>query len=466
MKIIYLLLVLATVQLSAGLKHLTLSKALNILESNNLEVKVSRYEETMKFYDIAKVRAKNFGTLDLTLTALRSNDAGNVFGFKLQSREADFGDFGFSQFLGPMGGALGQAFNGHPEALQGLNGLLKVQPKDLNYPAPRNHFLTKLTYKVPLYTGGMLTNYKKITTKLYEMSKLDTAKVLSEKRFQLKKTFYDVRLVNNFITNLRRIRRNIVKLERIIKEMKKEGYALETDYLEVNAKLAEVDAMLDEAKLNRELAYQFISFLLNTDVSSIRAPKRMPKVPLVTKSVVEARSLDIAKAKLGLKITKDAIEVEKAKFKPQVGAFVEYGYADKKIIPSNISKKDFYTIGVQAKWNLYNGGADIASLEKAKVNHLKVATQVALAKKGIWLKASKFKAEIKSLNARVRSYSKQYRVATKIYQTYKAKYQEGITSITDVLIKQSTQTQILMQLLKVKNERDAKILELQNLING
>jgi len=81
MKIIYLLLVLATVQLSAGLKHLTLSKALNILESNNLEVKVSRYEETMKFYDIAKVRAKNFGTLDLTLTALRSNDAGNVFGF-------------------------------------------------------------------------------------------------------------------------------------------------------------------------------------------------------------------------------------------------------------------------------------------------------------------------------------------------------------------------------------------------
>jgi len=179
--------------------------------------------------------------------------------------------------------------------------------------------------------------------------------------------------------------------------MKKEGYALETDYLEVNA----------------------------TDVSSIRAPKRMPKVPLVTKSVVEARSLDIAKAKLG---------------------FVEYGYADKKIIPSNISKKDFYTIGVQAKWNLYNGGADIASLEKAKVNHLKVATQVALAKKGIWLKASKFKAEIK--------------------RTYKAKYQEGITSITDVLIKQSTQTQILMQLLKVKNERDAKILELQNLING
>jgi len=470
MRFIYMLLVFATVQLSAGIKHLTLNRALEILESSNLEVKVSRYEETMKFYDIAKVRAKNFGTLDLTVTALRSNDAGNVFGFKMQSREASFADFGFADFLGAIGSAAQQSGGNFGTFSQGLgqNGpkILAIQPKDLNYPKARNHYITKLTYKLPLYTGGMLTNYKKITTKLYEMSKLDTAKVLSEKRFQLKKTFYDVRLVNNFIANLRKIRRNIVKLEGVIREMKKEGYALETDYLEVNAKLAEIDAMLDEAKLNRELAYQFISFLLDTNVSSIRTPKRMPKVPLVTQSVVEARSLDIAKAKLGLKITRDAIEVEKAKFKPQVGAFVEYGYADKKIVPSKISKKDFYTIGVQAKWNLFNGGADMASLEKAKVNHLKVATQVALAKKGIWLKASKFKAQIRSLNARVRSYSKQYRVATKVYQTYRAKYKEGIASITDLLIKQSAQTQILMQLLKVKNERDAKILELQNLING
>ncbi len=476
MKLIYLFLILATMQLSAGLKNLTLSKALALLERNNLEVKVARYEETMKFYDIAAVKAKNFGSLDLTVMAMRSNDAGNVFGFKMQSREASFADFGFADFMGALGQGVQQsAINngGVPDFASFAYGLsqngdkiLKIQPKDLNYPKARNHYVTKVTYKLPLYTGGMLSNYKKITKKMYEMSKLDTAKVLSLKKYELKKAFYDVALVNNFIANLKRIKRNIAKLKRVIKEMQKEGYALETDYLEVDARLAEVEAMLNEARLNKELAYHFISFLIDRDVSSIKAPRRDPKVPRVTKEIVEARSLDIAKAKLGLKITKDAIEVEKAKFKPQVGAFAEYGYADNKLIPSKISKKDFYTIGIQAKWNLYNGGGDMASLEKAKVNYLKVASQVKLAKKGIWLKVKKLKSEIRSLNNRVRSYAKQYKFAKKVYITYRTKYKEGLVSITELLIKQSKELEILMKLEQFKNKRNAKILELQNVING
>ncbi len=476
MRLVYLLLVVATMQLSAGLKNLTLSQALSILENNNLEVKVARYEETMKFYDIAKVKAKNYGTLDLTFMALRSNDAGNVFGFKLQSREASFADFGFADFMGALGQGVQQSammnngiadFNSFAQGLAKNGGsILSIQPKDLNYPAPRNHFLTKITYKIPLYTGGMLTNYKKITQKMYEMSKLDTSKVLSLKRFELKKAFYDVALVNNFIYNLNKIKRNIVKLKRVVKEMQKEGYALETDYLEVDARLAEVKAMIDEAKLNRELAYHFISFLLDRDVDSIKAPRRAPRVPRVTKDIVEQRSLDIAKAKLGLKITKDAIEVEKAKFKPTVGAFAEYGFADNKVIPDSIKKKDFYTIGIQAKWNLFNGGADKASLEKAKLNYLKVATQVKLAKKGIWLKVKKVKSEIRSLNARVRSYAKQYKFAKRVYLTYKEKYKEGLVSITELLIKHSKEVEMLMKLEQLKNKRNHKILELQNIING
>jgi len=476
MRILLTLLILATVELSAGIKNLTLKDALTLLDRSNLEIEVARYNEMMKKLDIATVNAKNFGTLELSVMAMRSNDAGNVFGFKVQSREASFADFGFADFMGAIGQGVQQSammYGGVPNFAtfaQGLsqNGanILKIQPKDLNYPKARNHFLTKATFKIPLFTGGMLTNYKKITTKLYEMSKLDTAKVCSLKRFELKKTFYNIGLVNSYISNLYNIEKNIRKLKTIIKEMQKEGYAIETDYLEVDAKLAEVEAMLNQAKLNKELAYQFLSFLLNRDIVSVRAPRLAPSLPHVTKELVEERSLDIAKAKLGLKITKDALAVEKAKFLPKVGAFAEYGYADNKLVPQKIAQKDFYNVGVQATWNLFNGGADMASLEKAKLNRLKVATQVKLAKKGMWLKAQKLQSEIKSLNARVRSFTKQYKFAHKVFLTYRAKYKEGISSITDLLIKQSKEIEMLLKLLKVKNERNEKILELQKLING
>ena len=475
MRLLLFILIIATLNLNASLKRLSLNRALQLLEENNLEIKVSKYEEMMKYYDIAKVKAKRYGTLDLEFTALHSNDAGNVFGFKMQSRDASFADFGFSEFMGALGQGVQQSAmmdpNGQPNFAyfaQGLNqngaSILAIKPKDLNYPESRSHFITKISYKVPLYTGGMLKNYKKITTKLYKMSKIDTQKVLALKRYELKKAFYDVGLVNSFISNLYNIKKNITKLKRVIKEMQKEGYAVETDYLEVDAKLAEVEAMLDEARLNKKLAYHFISFLIDQKVSSIIAPKRAPKVPRVTKRIVEEKSLDIAKAKMGLKITKDAIALEKSKAKPTVGAFVEYGNANDKIF--NYSKKGFYTVGVQAKMNLFDGGEKKASLEKAKVNYLKVSTQVILAKKGMWLKASKLKTQIKSLNARVRSYQKQYNFAKKVYITYKTKYKEGLVSITELLIKQSLEIEKLMKLLKVKNERNAKILELQNLING
>jgi outer membrane protein TolC len=461
--------------LNAGLKRVTLTKALSMLNERNLEVKISKFEEAIKRYEHKAVRAKSYGTLDLTYTALRSNDAGNVFGFKVQSREANFADFGFADFMGALGQGVMQSAqmnNGVPSFplfTQGLNQngnkILAIQPKALNYPKPRNHFIAKLAYKVPLYTGGMLKEYRTITKKLYRMSKLDTQKVLSLKRFEVKKTFYDIALVNSFIANLNKIKHNIRKLEIVIKEMKKEGYAVETDYLEVDSRLAEVEAMLEEARLNKRLAYQFLSFLVDRKIDSIIAPKRVPRTPRVTKRIVEAKSLDIAKAKLGLNITKHAVAVEKAKTKPQVGAFVEYGFADNSVIPIS-TKKDFWTVGMQAKWKLYNGGADKANLEKAKLKYLEVATQVKLAKKGIWLKASKLKSEIRSLQGRVRSFQKQYKFATRVYLTYKEKYKLGIVSITDLLIKQSKQLEMLMKLLKVKNERNAKILELQSVING
>ncbi len=465
-----LLVLLLALPLFAGLKHLSLKQALALLEENNLEIKAAKYEEAMKYYDHMAVKAKSFGSLDFTFMALRSNDAGNVFGFKIQSREASFADFGFSDFLGAIGQAAQMSqgdFERFTQSLGKQGGtILAIEPKDLNYPKARNHFVYKFTYKLPLYTGGMLSSYRAITKKMYEMSQLDTKKLLALKRFEVKKTFYNIALVNSFIANLYKIRKNVVMLKKVIKEMKKEGYALLTDLMEVDSKLAEVDAMLDEAKLNKQLAYYYLSFLLNSKVDSIIAPRHMPKIPVATKEIIEAKSLDIAKAKLGLSISKDAVELAKAKFKPTIGAFAEYGFADNKIKPEHISKRDFYTVGVQLKWNLFNGGGDKAAYEKAKSKYLQVATQVELAKKGIWLKVQKLKAQIKSLQARVRSYTKQYRTAHRIYLTYKEKYKEGLVSITELLIKQSNEIQILMQLLKIKNERNEKILKLQEVLNS
>ncbi|HSR74000.1 MAG TPA: TolC family protein, partial [Sulfurovum sp.] len=263
--------------------------------------------------------------------------------------------------------------------------------------------------------------------------------------------------------NLSKIIQNIRHLESIVKSMGEEGYAQEIDLLEVQARRAEAESMHNQAKLNRDLAYQFLSFLLNEEVSSIKRVNDMAPMPKIEDEALED-NVDIQKAQLGLEISKMAVNVEKSNFMPTVGAFGEYGSADNEFL-NEFREKDAYTVGIQLKWNIFNGGSDSANLQKAKVNHMKVQDQVALAKSGIALKVKKLETEILSKNADVKSYQKQLNFAKKVYENYQERYKEGIASISDVLIKQSKELEVLLKLLTIKNERNTKIFELNSVLN-
>ena len=448
--------------------NLTLENALRIMKDNNLELKISKFNEQMKMHEAKIAQGHRYGKLDLKVQALHSNDPGNIFGFKLKSREASFGDFGFADFMGAIGQGAQQANGNFGAFSQGLatqgGNILAIQPKDLNYPDARNHFQTTLTYMVPLYTGGKLDQYGKITRALETMSQLDTSKLLNEKIFQTTKTFYDISLVDNYISNLTHIVDNINQLEGIVGSMKEEGFAKDIDTLEVEARKSEAESMLSQATYNKELAYQYLSFLLNRKVESIQTVDGLAPMPTIAQDEIQSNNLDIQKAELGLKITDMAIKLQKSNFLPTLGAFGEYGSSDDKIFNDFIDK-DFYTIGLQLEWNLFNGNIDQHNLEKAKVENMKVYDQVALAKSGIQLQVKKLTTEIKSKDADIRSLETQFDFATKVYENYQEQYQEGISSISDVLIKQSKELEVLLKLLTAKNDRNAKVFELTSIIN-
>lgn len=454
----YLVFLMFAMPLFAGLENLHLTQALEMLKKNNLELKVSRFNAQMKAYEALAAKGHNYGKLDVEVTGLRSNDSGNVFGFKLQSREANFGDFGADEFMNNFGLCQGGD-------MQACFDMYNKPPNSLNFPEARNHYQTKFTYMLPLYTGGKLKEYGRITESMHQMSLYDTEKLLNVKYFQTKKAFYDISLVENYIYNLSKIMKNINRLEKTVKTMQEEGYAQNIDLLEVQARKAEALSMYNQAKLNRKLAYQFLSFLLNTEVDSIKRISKPVPIPHVDDKALELNNIDIRKAMLGEKISEMAVGVEEANFLPTVGAFAEYGSADDKLW-NEFDEKDSYTVGVQLKWNIFSGGTDYANLEKAKVNRLKVQSQVALAKSGIKLQAKKLETEIRSKDADMRSYQKQLEFARKVYENYQGRYQEGIVSISDVLIKQSKELEMLLKLLTVKNERNTKVFELNSLLNN
>lgn len=458
-------LLIGSVHLSAT--GLSLPAALEILDNNNLEIKSAAYDVQSAQSDTYIAKGYNFGSLDLTQNFVRSNDAGNAFGFKLASREATFGDFGFNEFLAPMGQALLGASSGAltPTDVQNMGSILAIQPKDLNYPGYQNFYQTKLTYVLPIFTGGKLSAYGDISEKMEKIKQLDSEQMKTEKRYELRKSYYDMALLQHSLDQMKTIHKNISTLERTVEMMQQEGYAKKVDILEVEAKKANVERAITEMEANKKLLYHYISFLLNQEVNDIELPSSDYPISSISEQEVLANNTDLKKAHEGLDIRDRMVDLAYAPFLPQIGAFAEASSADD-TFGGDFNDHKAYTVGAKLTWNLFNGATDKNALEKARIEKLKTATQVELAKKGIALQYDKIRTEIDSLNAQVKSLEKELELAEAIYKNYEGRYHEHLASMSDVIIKQSQQIEKVLNLQMVKNQRNERVFALEKLSNG
>jgi len=438
---------ISTKDLESAENGLPLEQALEILANQNLEIKAAKIDAKAAKASEGTASGMNWGKLTFQQDVARSNDALNVFGFKLTSREASFADFGFSEF-----------------SLTNPN-ILQVQPNDLNYPEDRNLFKSAIKYEVPLFAGFAISNYEDIMKEMSKLKALDKDKVINEKKYQLRKSYYDMALLETSIAHLNIVLNNIKTLETTTKTMIDVGYAKRVDLLEVQAKEGNVERLLVQMKANKELLLQYISFLLNQKVREIKIPSSDVAMPHYTNDEILKANLDIKKAMTGLAIRKSMQGAAEGAFYPTIGAFGELSTADDTFL-GDASDHKAYMVGARLTWNLFNGGADAAKLEKAKLERLKVTSQVQLAKEGIALKIAKIRTEIKSSDAQIASLKKELALANAIYENYEYRYKEKLVSMSDVIIKQSLQIEKILQLQKAKNERTEKVFALEKLANG
>ena len=184
-----------------------LDEAIQILKEDNLEIKAARLNVKSAQAEVDTVSGSHWGKLDFIQDFVTSDDAGNVFGFKLTSREATFGDFGFSEFDMT-----------NPD-------VLSVKAKALNYPDSRNFFKSKLKYEIPLFTGFKISSYEDVMNSMVRIKNLKKDVIINEKVYELKKSFYDMALLRKSTKLLTTILNNINTLEKTTQSMIDVGYA-------------------------------------------------------------------------------------------------------------------------------------------------------------------------------------------------------------------------------------------------
>lgn len=433
------------ISLSFANSALTLDVALEKVKQKNREIDLSKMDELISGLEEDVSKASSYGVLDLTQNAMRSNDALNVFGYKLQSREATFSDFGFKQLADKS------------------NPNYDAKPSDLNYPKSRNHFSTHATYTLPLFTGGKISYHQKITKALHHLSSLTREEVTLQKIYEVKKTFYDIALVQAYVRDLRTIENNMQRVYRKAKAMQEEGYAKKVDLLEIETRLADVQRHFESAKANEALLYHYLSFLLDEPVIEIVVPDEEGVVLKVYEEERLRQNIAVKKAEKSVEISKMNIALQESAYYPQVGAFAQYGSSDDKWL-NDFAQKDAYTVGVQIKWNVFNGGADKANIEKARVQHLKAEQELILSQKSLLLHVKQLQTKLHNYAYEIGSLKKEVDLAQQIYENYAGRYEQKLLSINDVMMKQTEVLQAVLRLLEAQNAHNATVFELEKIV--
>ena len=436
---LFIFIVFSALSLSA--QPISLEHALELIKKQNLEIKAAEYALQSASYSVDMASSQDYGQLDFVQNISRSNDAGNVFGFKLGSREASFNDFGLSE-IGII----------PPDApVQGLN-----------YPDARNHFQSKLSYSLPLYSGNKITAYQNMAKSMRRISMLEKEEQLNTKIYETRKSYFDMALLKRSLENLSIIFENISRLEETTREMISEGYAKNIDLLEVQSKKANVQRIIVELEANQELLYHYLSFLLNQEVSEISTPAYDLAEPQISAEEILRNSIDIQKAAAAVQLREEMLIAEESRYLPTLGAMAEVQTSDDTFLADANDHKS-YTVGLQFKWNLFSGGGDAAAIQKARVEKMKMKTQGELARQGIALKVKEIQTKIQTANSEIKSLKSELELSRRIYENYEGRYNEQLSSMSDVIIKQSSWLENVLQLLKAENSRNTQIFALERL---
>jgi outer membrane protein TolC len=144
----------------------------------------------------------------------------------------------------------------------------------------------------------------------------------------------------------------------------KEGLLNISEVNEIDAKYYQIAAQIQKVKEQRKEILNELSSLLNFRVDSIDG---LPNLKLKKPRILQRPDLKVLKTVLH--IAQKGVKLSEAKFYPTVGFQAAWKHQGQNALltKNDYRNKDLSYVALEFKYNLFDGGADEAALQKAKI---------------------------------------------------------------------------------------------------
>lgn len=308
------------------------------------------------------------------------------------------------------------------------------------YPKDLNLVTTQTTLKQYLYQGGKTINTIKYNGYQFEVAQalLDQTKL--ESVLNIKKAFYTLALAEEFSNLNKSILDNAQEHLALVKERYQQGQASESDILNIQAGLSNVEqayqASLHQAEASSALLNNLLYLAKETKIKAGTDFHYDPIEVAYDEAFLEAMKNrpEIRQYAAQINADKKAIEIAKAGNRPDIYASWDYYSRSRTSLSFSPGKgwQDYNIIGVTFSWPIFDGWETKAKVEQAIVDlketqlrQEKTVNDIALELKNAYLALRDALAKIKSQEADILRYLDNL-------STIKKKYADGLASSLDL----------------------------------
>jgi outer membrane protein TolC len=416
------LIVSGTLNAQTQIKKLQLSEAIQLAEANNKTLKESGLNSSIASEKYKQSSAMFMPQVDLSYSALFTDNPLNAFGFNLQ---------------------------------QGIVTAADFDPSKLNNPSLTKDFGSKIEVMQPLINPDLFYQRKaaKKGKEIAELQKMRTSEYVA---FQVKQTYMELALAYDAKEVIDRALATSAEGLKRAQSFYDEGLIQRTDLLDAQIFNSKLETDLSQATNSIQDISDRLSLVMGTETGIQYTIDKVTETAEADFSYNDHRTDFVAMNK-AIEAQTMMKQASKMNFLPKLNAFGSYQYNDSKFAQFD---KGSYLVGIKLSWNIFNGMRDKRSINISNYEIQRLNTQLSQQKDEAKAELMKSTRALETLTKETVNNQLMVEQAREALRILQDRYSEGLVSTTDLLRSQTqlAQTELaLTQSVFKKNVTKAYI---------
>ena len=382
-----------------------------------------------------------------------------------------------SNLAGPIGQAAAGIIATYPELAPLISSLSGSLPAALDQAGnslvdalrtdTRNVYAGAITLTQPLYMGGKIRAYNKITKYAEELARQQHNGGMQEVIMSTDQAYWQVISLVNKKKLAEGYLKLLQQLDSDVEKMIAEGVATKADGLSVRVKVNEAEMTLTKVEDGLSLSRMLLCQLCGLDLSSpiTLADENMENIPLIPTdthfdlSTAYENRPEIRSLELATQIYKQKVNVTRAEHLPSIALMGNYMVTNPSVFNSFENKfKGMWNVGVMVQIPIWHWGEGIYKTKAAKAEARIAQYQLQDAREKIELQVNQSAFKVKEASKKLVMATKNMEKADENLRYATLGFKEGVIATSNVLEAQTAW--LSAQSEKIDAQIDVKLTEI------